>query len=149
MLISANPTHVSDKGLQFTTDCEGLRLEAYQDTGGVWTIGVGHTGPEVVKGLKWTVEQAKEWLAKDMWEAEYEVINKVIVPLTQGQFDALCDFVFNDGDNRFETSTLLKKLNTGDYAGAANEFKRWVYDNGKIQPGLVKRAMGRKELFNS
>jgi lysozyme len=88
-----------------------------------------------------------EWLDEDLKEAEDAVNRLVKVPLTQGQFDALASFVFNLGEGQFSKSTLLKLLNAGSYDGARDQFKRWVYDNGKVQPGLVKRRMGEAERF--
>lgn len=141
---------VSDRGLEFTASSEGVKLKAYKDTGGVWTIGVGHTSDENLKvfpGLTITKEKALELLAIDIKEAEESVSKLVKVPLTQGQYDAVVDFVFNIGEPQFAASTFLRLLNAGLYEQAAEQFKRWVYDNGKIQPGLVKRAYGRKQMF--
>lgn len=138
----------SKTGLEFTSDMEGCKLKAYQDTGGVWTIGNGHTRG-VKEGMTCTKEQALQWLQEDVKESERIVQTMVKVPLTQGQFDSLVDFVFNLGAGHFKMSTLLKKLNAGDYTGACNEFSKWVYDNGVVQPGLVRRAKGRQQLFNS
>ncbi len=137
----------SDVGLTFTSVSEGREHKAYKDTGGVWTIGVGHTGPDVYKGLMADDLQILVWLKEDIKDAEEMVGRLVTVALTQGQYDALVDFAFNVGEDQFDSSTLLRKLNQGDYAGAANEFKRWVHDDGKVQPGLVKRAMGRRDMF--
>lgn len=139
----------SKKGLEFIQDVEGCKLFAYLDTGGVWTIGVGHTGPEVVKGLSCTMEQAMKWLAEDSTEAQ-EAVNKLVkVPLTQNQFDALVSFVFNVGVNAFAKSTMLRKLNLGDYAGASKEFPRWNKDNGKEILGLTKRRLLEQGVFNA
>jgi lysozyme len=116
----------------------------------VLTIGVGHTSDEhlkVTEGLVITKEKAMELLALDMKEAEDVVERLVTVPLTQGQYDALADFVFNVGEGQFSRSTLLKLVNASLYEQAAEQFKRWVYDNGKVQPGLVKRNVGRKQMF--
>lgn len=142
----------SKEGLAFTAASEGVELKAYKDTGGVWTIGVGHTSDEnleVVEGLRITKEKAMELLALDIVEAEEAVERLVKVPLTQGQFDALVDFTFNLGATQVGRSTLLKKLNEGDYVGAGKEFKRWVYDNGVMYSGLVKRRHGNLEQWNS
>ena len=139
----------SDKGLEFTMSSEGVRLKAYQDTGGVWTNGLGHTGPDVFEGQVITKEQALAWFRNDIKGAERAVDRLVKVALTQGQFDACVDMVFNVGEGAFSKSTFLRLLNAGNYTAASEEFKRWVYDNGKVQPGLVKRAAGRKEMFLS
>jgi len=137
----------SQSGLDFIQDVEGCKLFAYLDTGGVWTIGVGHTGPEVVKGLSCTMGQAMVWLAEDVREAE-DAINKAVkVSLTQNQFDALVSFVFNVGVGAFLSSTLLKKLNAGDYEGAAGQFPRWNKDNGKEIAGLTKRRHLEQSVF--
>lgn len=137
----------SDDGVHDIEGYEGTKLKAYKDTGGIWTIATGHTGPEVCEGLTCTPTQATRWLREDLKEAEDAVNRMVKVPLTQGQFDALVSFTFNLGETQVSGSTLLRKLNAGDYDGAANEFRRWVYDDGKIQPGLVKRRYGEKARF--
>lgn len=71
------------------------------------------------------------------------------VPLTQGQFDALVSFAFNCGSLALSTSTLLKKLNSGDYEGAASEFMRWIHAGGKTITGLQRRRLLEKRLFGS
>jgi lysozyme len=139
---------VSDSGLNLIKKSEALRLLAYADTGAVPTIGWGHTRG-VTLGLAITREQAEAFLREDVRDAEREVNRLVYVPLTQNQFDALVDFVFNIGGFKFERSTLLRMLNKKDYLGAANQFPRWVYDSKKVkQPGLVIRRDREKELFN-
>ena len=125
---------------------EGLRLQAYQDSGGVWTIGYGHTAG-VNAGDVITVEQAEALLQADLSEAAKDVEGLVRVPLTQGQFDALCDFVFNLGDHNLKWSTLLRLLNDGNYQAAANQFRVWVMDDGAVEPGLVKRRAAERALF--
>jgi lysozyme len=143
---------LSDNGLNLLRTSEGYRNTAYQDTGGVWTIGYGSTrifGRAVKQGDIVTIEQAVNQLKLDVASACLSVGRLVTVPLTQNQFDALVDFVYNLGEDQFKRSTLLKKLDIKDYTGAANEFKRWVYDNGKIQPGLVSRRHREAELFSS
>jgi lysozyme len=134
------------KSYALTQQFEGLRLEAYQDTGGVWTIGFGHT-KGVKKGDKCTEAQALAWLKEDMAEAVKAVNDLVKVSITQQQFDALCDFVFNLGVNAFRNSTLLRLLNTGDYKSAYNQFARWKYDNGRVIEGLVRRRKAEADLF--
>ncbi len=139
---------MSSKGLLFTEQMEGVRYQAYQDTGGVYTIGVGHTSG-VYKGQTATPEQVRQWLSEDIVEAEDAVNRNVKVALSQGQFDALVDFVFNVGETQFLKSTLLRLLNQGAYTLAGNQFSRWIYDNGVKQPGLIKRAVGRQAMWNS
>ena len=130
-----------------TESFEGFEGEAYPDGGGVWTIGYGHTRG-VTAGQRCSLAQAQTWLRQDMSAAIYAVQQLVSVPLTQGQFNALCDFEFNTG--ALGESTLLKLLNSGDYAGAAAEFPKWVHDSaGNIEPGLVKRRAAEVAMFNS
>lgn len=126
---------------------EGLRLKAYLDTGGVWTIGYGHTGPEVVEGLTITLDGAERLLREDLRTAEGHVNKLVKVALTQNQFDALVSFVYNIGGGAFKESTMLRLLNAGDYEGAANQFPRWNKDNGKVVAGLTNRRREERELF--
>lgn len=140
---------LSNKGVNFIRDVEGCKLYSYLDTGGVWTIGVGHTGPEVCKGLTWTVEQVNAALSKDVREAS-DAVNKLVkVKLNQDQFDALVSFTFNVGVNAFKNSTLLRKLNAGDFMGVGAEFLRWNKDNGKEVLGLTNRRKAEVQLFNS
>ncbi|SLJ84516.1 lysozyme [Psychrobacter sp. DAB_AL43B] len=145
---------MSQKGIEHLKLSEGLRLKAYQDTGKVWTIGYGHTsaagGLKVYQGLAITHGQAEQLLKDDLERMTYPVIKRLVkVDLTQGQFDALCSFIYNLGEGQVSTSTLLKLLNKGDYKGASNQFGRWIYDNGKKFGGLVTRREDEKELFNS
>lgn len=138
----------SKTGLQLTEGFESCRLVAYQDVRGIWTIGWGHTGPEVVEGLVWTQEQADAQLEKDMAYAECRVNGLLAVPVTQGEFDALVDFALNVGCNAFAGSTMLKLLNEGNYAGAAEEFEKWDHAAGKVVAGLLRRREEEKNEFN-
>src|SRR5271165_5063255 len=97
----------SEAGLELTKRFEGLRLKAYQDDGGVWTIGYGHTGKDVKPRMTITEAKADDLLRSDVHTAVDAVSRLVTVPLTQGQFDALVDFVFNLGPTKFAGSTLL------------------------------------------
>lgn len=126
---------------------EGLRLTAYLDGGGVWTIGYGHTGADVREGLTIPLSEAERLLTRDLRVAEGHVNDVVKVKLTQNQFDALVSFVYNVGGGAFRSSTLLKLLNAGDYEGAANQLLRWNKDNGKVVKGLTNRRHEERELF--
>lgn len=132
---------------QTIKDHEGLRLTAYQDGGGVWTIGYGHTGSDVREGLTIPLSEAERLLTRDLRTAEWHVTRLVQVKLTQNQFDALVSFVYNIGGGAFETSTMLRLLNAGEYEGAANQFLRWNKDNGKVVDGLTNRRRKERELF--
>lgn len=131
---------------------EGLKLTAYQDTGGVWTIGVGHTSDEyfkVFKGVTITRDKAYDLLNYDLKQAEACVTSSVKVTLNANQKGALTSFVFNIGNKAFEGSTLLRKLNAGDYSAVPNELDKWVNDNGKKLPGLVARRKAEGDLWNT
>lgn len=139
---------ISQAGLDSIKKHEGLRLRAYRDAVGIWTIGYGHTGPEVQPGMEITEAEAESILREDVMQAESCIEEHVAVDLTQGQFDALCSFIFNLGCGAFERSTLLRLLNEGDYAGAAQQFGRWVNAGGKPLPGLVKRRGDELAMFS-
>lgn len=139
---------LSPKGLELIKAHEGLRLRAYQDVVGVWTVGYGHTGT-AKPGMAITDEQADELLRHDVEQFEAAVNNLVHVPLNQNQFDALVSFTFNLGRAALYRSTLLRKLNAGDYSGAASEFGRWVNAGSKPWPGLIRRRKEERELFET
>lgn len=126
---------------------EGLRLEAYLPTkDDVWTIGWGHT-LNVKQGMKITKEQAEEFFLKDIAWAEKAVNDSTKVVISQNMFDALVSLVFNIGATAFKKSTLLKKLNKGDYEGAADQFLVWNKQKGKVLNGLVKRRSEERDYF--
>lgn len=137
---------LSETGINLIKDFEGFHPEAYQCPAGIWTIGYGHTAG-VHPGNVVSVAQAEILLRQDISESEYAIRRFVSVLLHQHQFDALVSFVFNIGSGNFSASTLLKKLNAGNYIGAANEFLRWIYASGMCMPGLVRRREAEKALF--
>jgi lysozyme len=138
----------SSAGLALTKSMESCELEAYQDATGTWSVGYGHTGPDVHEGLVWTPNQAGAALQQDVQTAVKCVNTYIKVALTQGQFDALVDFCFNVGQGNFVGSTLLRKLNAGDFSGAAAQFPVWNKSKGKILPGLVRRRMLEEQMFS-
>jgi len=125
---------------------EGCETVAYQDSVGVWTIGYGHT-KGVVEGMTITEAEADSMLSKELEEYESYVENMVEVELTQEQFDALTVWVYNLGPTNFKNSTLLKKLNSGDYSAVPTEIKRWNKAGGKVLKGLVKRREAEAAMF--
>lgn len=140
--------HINDSGLYIIKKFEGLELEPYMDDNDGWTIGYGHKYPKgSPKPENITQEQAEELLRKDLAWAEKAVFDTVPEWLNDNQFSALVSFVYNIGPVNFRSSTLLKKLVQGDVNGAAKEFGRWKYDDGKELPGLVKRRLAEKTLF--
>lgn len=136
-------------GLALTEQFEGCRLTAYQDQVGVWTIGYGHTGPEVIAGLTITRDEAEALLAKDVSSAAACVNRVVAVRLTQAEFDALVDFAFNLGHGAFSSSTLLRELNAGNFIAAAAQFEVWDRAGGAVVAGLLRRRQAEATLFNS
>lgn len=126
---------------------EGCRLKAYQCAADVWTIGYGHTGPDVKEGLVIDEEDAARLLARDARAAEDAVDELVSVPLGINQFDALVLFVFNIGRKAFEGSTILRLLNQGDYDAAADEFPKWRKAGGRVLAPLEKRRAVERHIF--
>jgi lysozyme len=137
----------SQNGLTLTQKFEGLRLTAYQDQVGVWTIGYGHTGKDVQPEHTITQEQANNLLMQDVASAVAAVNRLVTVAFHQNGFDALVDFAFNLGNNALAGSTLLRKLNASDFGGAAAEFPKWCKAGGKIVQGLLRRREAEQQLF--
>jgi len=144
---------VSNKGVDLICEFEGEQLIAYDDGVGIWTIGFGTikypNGVRVKKGDTCTLEQAKEYMRHDLIEFEHTVNSSVKVPLNQNQFDALVSLAYNIGSSAFKSSTLVKKLNSGDYKGSADQFNVWVNAGGKRIQGLVNRRDREKLLFLS
>lgn len=140
---------ISQKGLNLIKSFEGLELKAYKDSVGVVTIGYGSTGTHVSMGQTITAQEAENLLKKDVSRFEEGVTKLVKVPLNQNQFDALVSFSFNLGLGNLGSSTLLKKLNNGDYQGVSLEFERWNRAGGKVLNGLTRRRLAEKELFLS
>ncbi len=142
---------LSQHGVAVAHYFEQCKLKAYPDPGSKngepWTIGWGHTGPEVKPGLVWTQEQADAAFLVDIARFERDVLSLVKVPVNQGQFDTLVLFAYNVGRKSLETSTLLRKLNAGDYDGAALEFRRWNKNDGKVMRGLTRRRAAEECLF--
>ena len=133
-------------GLAITEKSEGCKLVAYQDSVGVWTIGYGHTHG-VTEGMTCSEAQAAQWLMQDLADAQSAVRTMVTVPLNANQFSALVDFVFNEGSGHFESSTLLRLLNAGDYTGSDAQFAAWDKAGGKVLAGLLTRRNAEAALF--
>jgi len=148
--MNLSPKTISDKGLDHIRKFEGFRACPYQDAAGVWTIGCGHTGPDVGRdSLCISETEAENLLREDVRSAEGAVNRHVNVPLSQDQFDALVSFTYNLGGGALERSTLLDKINARDYEGAAQEFPRWVYAGGRKLDGLVRRRKAEERLFRA
>lgn len=147
--MSVNNLIYSGNGLALTEQFEGCELTAYQDQVGVWTIGYGHTGPDVTPGLTITQDQAQSLLAHDVLGAATCVNKVVTVQIAQEEFDALVDFVFNLGAGAFTGSTLLKELNAGNFSAAASQFDSWDHAGGAVVAGLLRRRQAETALFST
>jgi lysozyme len=136
--------HMSQGGLDnLLKKFEGCKLKAYRCPAGVCTIGYGHTSaagtPEVTDGMTITQAQADDILKRDIVKYEISVMDLVKVPLTQNQFDVLVDFAYNAGVGNLKSSTMLKKINSGNLDMVPSELMKWTKGGGKVLPGLVRR----------
>lgn len=152
------PRSINAAGLAIIKEFEGLRLRAYLCPAGVWTIGWGHTGPDVHSGLVISEAKAEVLLRGDL--DQFEAAVRRLAPVaSDNQFSAMVSFAFNLGaDEDADTiaeglgdSTLLRKHNAGDYVGAAAQFASWdkARVNGKLQSldGLKRRRAGEAALY--
>ena len=153
--ISPPARKVSEAGIRLAKRSEGFVRKAYDDPAGFCTVGYGHLihlspcdGSEPLEfrvGI--TKATGAALLRRDMEMAERSVSSLARAPLTDGQYAALCDFVFNVGHGKFRASTLLRRLNAGDFHDAPRQPRRWVFAGGKKLPGLVIRREREIELF--
>lgn len=146
---------ISPKGISLIKEFEGFSEKSYKDIAGIWTIGYGSTRIEnaaVYKGLFIDELKATELLEKTANEFLSKVEKYINVPLNQNQIDAIASFIYNVGVGNFIKSTLLKKLNQGDYDGAGEQFLSWNKSriNGELTPvaGLTRRREAEQALFN-
>ena len=142
---------INQAGLWHIQSWEGCKLTAYKDIAGVWTIGYGSTGKHVKPGMKISPEEAEDLLRRDLDRFEKRVDTLVKVPLSDNQFAALVSFDFNTG--ALHKSTLLKKLNAGDYKAVPSELMKWVKAkvNGKLTTvkGLQNRRASEAEMWKT
>lgn len=146
---------VYDRGIELTKESEGFVGRLYNDAASYCTIGYGHLiklapcdGNEPAEfraGI--SVPRGTEILRVDMEKAESGIMTLVDAELTDGQYAALCDFVFNVGAGNFRKSTLRKRVNARDYDRVPFEFRRWVYAGGKKLTGLARRREKEIALF--
>lgn len=141
------PTY-SEKCISLVKEFEGLRLTAYQDSVGVWTIGWGHT-MWVRPGQAATPEQAEELLRQDLDQAYHALFSLTPVALNQNQRDALVSFIFNVGAHAYANSHLRWCIMNAQFRQAANEFLRWDHAGGRMLAGLLRRRKAEAELFRS
>lgn len=143
--------HINNAGLEIVRVGEGLRLGAYRDVAGIWTIGYGHTCPDVRAGMIITEAQANDLLRADLAKAEEAVEGATQEETTDNQFSAMVSLAFNVGTAAFHKSTVLASHRAANYAGAAQAFLLWdkAHVNGKliVVPGLLKRRMQERGLY--
>ena len=132
---------------------EGCKLKAYKCPAGIWTIGYGHTSaagtPTVIDGMTISQKQADDILRQDLVKYETAVQGLVTQNLTQHQFDVLVDFCYNAGAGALKSSTLLKKINAGDFDAVPAELMKWTKGGGKVLPGLVRRRQAESAWWSS
>ena len=136
----------SEVGRELIKEFEGCRQVAYQDSVGVWTIGYGHT-KDVYEGQLVIKKTCDKLLEEDLDEFEGYVSKLVKVELNQNQFDALVAWTFNLGPTNLNESTMLRKLNYGDYESVPDEMRRWNKAGGEVLNGLVRRRDAEANLF--
>jgi lysozyme len=138
--------NISDNGLNLIKDFEGIRLSAYPDSSGVWTIGYGST-QGVHPGMVISLAQADQMLRNEISTDESYVTAVVNVDIAQSMFDAMVSFTYNIGQGNFQKSSVLRLVNIGDFISAANAFLLWNKAGGIIVPGLTRRRQAERKLF--
>lgn len=140
----------SAEGIALMHHYESCRLAAYPDPGSIdgrpWTIGWGHTGPEVKRGLVWTQSQADAAFVRDLQATEY-LVGQTAPNASQAEFDALVSFAYNLGAAALRGSTLMRLYKAGDTRGAADQFLRWNKNDGAVMHGLTRRRTAERALF--
>ena len=137
---------LSKTGIELLKHFEGCELKAYQDSVGVWTIGYGHT-KGIYEGLEITQSEAEKMLVDELPEYEGYITDKVVPILQQHEFDALVCWVYNLGPTNLSSSTMLKKLNAGEFKEVPFQMKRWDKAGGQPLLGLTRRRNAEALLF--
>ena len=137
----------NDEGIALIKQWEGLKLEAYLCPANVWTIGYGHTRT-AKPGMRITAQQAEQLLKDDLQTFERAVSNAVKVELTENQFAALVSWTYNVGEGAMRKSTLIRKLNAGDYDAVPAELVKWNKVKGKVNRGLTNRRAAEVGLWS-
>lgn len=136
-------------GQQLIKGDEDCKLSAYRDQGGVWSIGYGHTGPEVTEGLTITQAQADRWFIQDLQNTCSALTRLLTVSVNDNQFSALSSWAYNVGIGNAADSTLIKLLNAGHYMLVPMQLARWNRVNGVVSDGLTKRRNDEIALWNT
>lgn len=142
---------ISHAGLDLIKRWEGCRLKAYKDSVGVWTIGYGLTSAagivQVYEGMVISQAQADDYLARALVKYEQAVDKAITRPMTQPQFDSMTSLCYNIGPNAFANSSVVRRFNAGDIAGAGEAFLMWTKAGGKELQGLVNRRKDERAFF--
>lgn len=147
-LATGNAQTLSEAGLELLKKTEGFSATPYPDHKG-FSVGYGHLIKSGESLSMVTKDEAEQLLLGDVQWAEQAVRTSVNVPLNSNQFDALVSLAYNIGQGAFKSSTLVKKLNAGDYEGAADQFALWNKASGAINSALVSRRAQEADLFNT
>lgn len=145
---------INQSAVDLVKEFEGLRLTAYRDAVGVWTIGYGTTaaagvGIEPRAGMTITQADAEEYLRRGLDKFAAQIRPHIAVPVTDNQFGAMVSLAYNIGPGAFIKSTLLRRLNAGDYIGASAQFAVWNKAGGKVLAGLTRRRAAERKLFDT
>jgi lysozyme len=146
------PTAVAAILVPLVQRFEGCRLRAYQDATGVWTIGWGHTGPEVFEGLVWTQEQADAAIQTDLavhYDQLIAISPRLESSATASQAAALSDFLYNLGAGTYRNSTLRSAAEAGAWQNVKLQLAKWVHAGGQVLPGLVARRQAEIDLIDA
>jgi lysozyme len=145
--------NMTEAGLDLIRQAEGFRSQAYRDSGGVLTIGYGHTSmagaPAVTAGMRVTIDEAESILRRDVAQFALVVRKALRVQLSERQFSALVSFCYNVGGASFARSSVLLSVNSGDYAAVPRRLALWNKAAGKVLPGLIKRRAAEAAMFMS
>lgn len=136
----------SQEGIDLIKRFEGLQLKAYKCPAGIWTIGYGHTGPEVKEGKVITLAEAETLLRMDLGVFE-DAVTRYAGPAYQHQFDAMVSLCYNIGPGNFKNSSVVRLHKAGQYNGASAAFLLWNKAGGKILAGLVNRRKAERNLY--
>jgi lysozyme len=139
---------INQAGLDIVKEFEGCKLTAYLCPASVWTIGYGHTGADVYRGLTITQDRADELLANDLSFFEKRVFQLVgSAPTNENQFSAFVSLCYNIGPSAFSKSSALREHKAGNYKLAASKMMLWNKAGGKVLAGLIRRRKAESELY--
>lgn len=139
----------SAAGRAYIIEKEGKRNRAYQDTRGIWTIGIGETGEGIGPGVIWTDEEVDQNFANRLADEFEPAVNDMVgdAPTTQGQFDALVSLAYNIGVNGLKHSTVIREHIAGNYQAAADAFLMWDKSGGRVLEPLTRRREEEAQTY--